>query len=123
MVSGLRGSRFPPALVVSALPPAGGGTPSCVVPYRGGGVGWGAQPPPPTLSYPPSAPSPAPPLVWGLGLWRRRVVPAVAPVGEGAAQSPGESVVGVRIRDAEHRSPFQEGRPRRLPVRPRRPDH
>ena len=27
MVSGLRGSRFPPALVVSALPPAGGGTP------------------------------------------------------------------------------------------------
>ena len=27
MVSGLRGSRFPPALVVSALPPAGGGAP------------------------------------------------------------------------------------------------
>ena len=63
------------------------------------------------------------PLVWGLGLWRRRVAPAVAPVGEGAAQSPGEPVVGVRIRDAEHRSPFQEGRPRRLPVGPRRPDH
>ena len=123
MVSGLRGSRFSSALVVSALPPAGGGTLSCVVPYRGGGVGRGAQPPPPTLSYPPSGPSPAPPLVWGLGLWRRRVVPAVAPVGEGAAQSPGEPVVGVRIRDAEHRSPFQEGRPRRLPVGPRRPDH
>ena len=46
MVSGLRGSRFPPALVVSALPPAGGGGPSCVVPYRGGGGGRGAQPPP-----------------------------------------------------------------------------
>ena len=27
MVSGLRGSRFPPALVVSSLPPAGGGAP------------------------------------------------------------------------------------------------
>ena len=27
MVSGLQGSRFPPALVVSALPPAGGGAP------------------------------------------------------------------------------------------------
>ena len=42
----LAGSRFPPALVVSALPPAGGGTLSCVVPYRGGGVGRGAQLPP-----------------------------------------------------------------------------
>ena len=89
----------------------------------GGGVGRGAQPPPPALPYPPSGPSPAPPLVWGLGLRRRRVVPAVAPVGEGAAQSPGEPVVGVRVRDAEHRSPFQESRPRRLPVGPRRPDH
>ena len=49
MVSGLRGSRFPPALVVSALPPAGGGTLSCVVPYRGGGVGRGAQPHPHSL--------------------------------------------------------------------------
>ena len=88
-----------------------------------GGRGSGGPAPPPTLSYPPSRPSPAPPLVWGLGLWRRRVVPAVAPVGEGAAQSPDEPVVGVCIRDAEHRSPFQEGRPRRLPVGPRRPDH
>ena len=79
-----------------------------------GGRGSGGPAPPSTLSYPPSGPSPAPPLVWGLGLWPRRVVPAVAPVGEGAAQSPGEPVVGVRIRDAEHRSPFQEGRPRRL---------
>ena len=43
MVSGLRGSRFPPALVVSVLPPAGGGTLSCVVPYHGGGVGRGAR--------------------------------------------------------------------------------
>ena len=88
-----------------------------------GGTWVGGQAPPATLAHPPSGPSPAPLLVWGLGLWRRRVVPAVAPVGEGAAQSPGESVVGVRIRDAEHRSPFQEGRPRRLPVGPRRPDH
>ena len=115
MVSGLRGSRFPPALVVSALPHA-----SC---RTVGGAWVGGPAPPPTLSYPPSGPSPALPLVWGLGLRRRRVVPAVAPVGEGAAQSPGEPVVGVRIRDAEHRSPFQEGRLRRLPVGPRRPDH
>ena len=84
-----------------------------------GGRGLGGPAPPPTLSHPPSGPSPAPPLVWGLGLWRRWVALAVAPVGEGAAQSPGEPVVGVRIRDAEHRSPFQEGRPRRLPVGPR----
>ena len=88
-----------------------------------GGRGSGGPAPPPTLLHPPSGPSPALPFVWGLGLWRRRVVPAVAPVGEGDAQSPGEPVVGVRIRDAEHRSPFQEGRPRRLPVGPRRPDH
>ena len=46
-VSGLRGCRFPPALVVSALPPAGGGARSSVTPYRGGGVGRGAQLPPP----------------------------------------------------------------------------
>ena len=43
MVSGLRGSRFPPALVVSVLPPAGGGTLSRVVRYHGGGVGRGAR--------------------------------------------------------------------------------
>ena len=43
MVSGLRGSRFPPALVVSVLPRAGGGTLSCVVPYHWGGVGRGAR--------------------------------------------------------------------------------
>ena len=89
----------------------------------GGAWVGGPSSPPPTLSHPPSGPSPATPLVWRLGLWRRRVAPAVAPVGEGAAQSPGELVVGVRIRDAEHRSPFQESRPRRLPVGPRRPDH
>ena len=89
----------------------------------GGAWVGGLSPPPPNLPYPPSGPSPAPPLVAGLGLRRRRVVPAVAPVGEGATQGPGEPVVGVRIRDAEHRSPFQEGRPRRLPVGPRRPDH
>ena len=46
-VSGLRGSRFPPALVVSALPPAGGCARSFVTPYLGGGVGRGAQLPPP----------------------------------------------------------------------------
>ena len=88
-----------------------------------GGRGSGGQAAPPTLSHPRSGPSPAPPLVWGLGLWRRRVASAVAPVGEGAAQSPGVPVVGVRIRDAGNRPPFQEGRPRRLAGGPRRPDH
>ena len=68
-------------------------------------------------------PSPASSLVWGLGLWRWRVPPAVAPVGEGVAQGLGEPVVGVRIYDAEHRPPLQEGRPRRLSVVPRRPNH
>ena len=37
----------PPALVVSALPPTGGGARSSVTPYCGGGVGRGALPPPP----------------------------------------------------------------------------
>ena len=131
-VSGLRGSGFPPALVVSALPPTGGGARSSVTPYLRGGVGRGAwlslggvprHCPPPTLSRPPSVPSPAPPLAWGRGLWRWRVSPAATPLGEGIAQGPGEPVVGVRICDAEHRPPFQEGRPRGLPVGPRRPDH
>ena len=63
MVSGLRGSRFPPVLVVSVLPPAGGGTLSCVVPYHGGGRGSGGPAPPLTLAHLPSGPSPAPPLV------------------------------------------------------------
>ena len=89
----------------------------------GGAWVGGRSPPPPNFSCPPSGPSPATLLVWGLGLWQRRVAPAVAPVGEGAAQGPGEPVVGVRIRDAEYRPPFQEGRPCRPPVGPRRPDH
>ena len=46
-LAGCGAAGSPPALVVSALPPAGGGTLSCVVPYRGGGVGRGAQLPPP----------------------------------------------------------------------------
>ena len=46
-VNGLQGSWFPPALVVSALPLSGVGALSCVMPYRGGGVGRGAQLPPP----------------------------------------------------------------------------
>ena len=50
-------------------------------------------------------PSPAPPLVLGRGLRRQRVPPAVAPVGEGGAQGPGEPVVGLCISEAEHRPP------------------
>ena len=68
-------------------------------------------------------PSPAPPLVLGLGLRRRRVPPAVAPVAEGGAQGPGEPVLGLRVRDAEHRPPLQDSRPRRLRVGPPRPNH
>ena len=75
-----------------------------------GSAGGGAPRhcPPLTRSSPSSGPSPAPPLVWGLVLWRWRVSPSVAPVGEGVAQGPGGPVVGVRIRDAEHRPPLQE---------------
>ena len=84
---GCGAAGFPPrSLPPPSLP--GAGARSFVTPYRGGGVGRGGQPPPPTFSRPPSGPSPAPLLVWGLGLWRRRVAPAVAPVGEGAAQGP-----------------------------------
>ena len=82
----------------------------------GGGVP--RQCPPPA----PSRPSPASSLVWRLGLRRWLVPLAVAPVGEGVAQSPGEPIVGVRICDAEHRPPLQEGRPRRLFVGPCRPN-
>ena len=42
-VSGLRGSGLPPALIVPALPPAGGGARLSVALYRGGGVGRGAR--------------------------------------------------------------------------------
>ena len=122
-LAGCRAVGSPPrSLSLPSLPREVARAPSSRRTVGGAWVG-GPSPPPPTLPYPPSGSSPAPPLVWGLGLRRRRVVPAVAPVGEGAAQSPGEPVVGVRIRDAEHRSPFQEGRPRRLSVGPRRPDH
>ena len=80
-VGGLRSSGFPPALVVSALPPTGGGARPSVAPYCGGGVGRGTRLrpggrpttlSPPTLCRPWSGPSRAPPLVWGLGLrwWR-----------------------------------------------------
>ena len=103
-----------------------------VAPYFGGGAGRGARLrggaiygtiPPPILSRPSSGPSPAPPLVWGLGLWQWQLWPAVAPVNEGIAQDPGQPVVGVRMRDAEHRPPLQEGQPRGAPFGPRRPDH
>ena len=114
---GVQGRRFF-SLPPSALGPGGEGGGD-----RGGPSGPLGPAPPPTFSRPPSGPSPAPPLVWGLGLWRRRVAPAVAPVGEGAAQGPGEPVVRVRVHDAKYRPPFQEGRPRRPPVGPRCPDY
>ena len=117
----LRGSRFPPFCL--PLPSRRRWRALLRHAVSWGGRGLGSPAPPPTLSRPPSGPSPAPPLVWGLGLLRWRVAPAVEPVGKGAAQGPREPVVGVNVRDAEHRPPFQEGRPRRPPVGPRRPDH
>ena len=54
--------------------------------FAGGGVPQHC--PPPTLLSPSSGPSPVPPLVGGLGLWRWRVSPMVPPVGEGVAQGP-----------------------------------
>ena len=68
-------------------------------------------------------PSPAPPLVWRLGLQRLQVPPAVAPVGEVAAQGPAEPVVGLRVRDGEQRHPLEESPPRRFPVGPPRQNH
>ena len=55
--------------------------------------------------------SPAPLLVWGLGLRRWWVPRAVAPVAKGGAQAPGQPDIGLRVRDAEHRPPLQESRP------------
>ena len=134
-VSGLQGSGPPPALVAPVLSPTRGGARPFAAPYNGGvwvgrpGSVLGGVPmsPRPPLALIASAggvrPSPASSLVWGLGLRLRRVSPAVAPVGEGVAQSPGEPLVGIRMRDAEHRPPLQESRPRGLPVGPRRPNH
>ena len=51
------------------------------------------------------------------------IPPQMLQTGASFCQGPGESVVGFRIRDAEHRPPFEEGRPRQPPVGPRRPDH
>ena len=134
-VSGLRGSGVPPALVAPPVSPTGGGVHPPAAPYRwgvgdalwvGGPVLPGGCPVSLILPHPhvPIAwdhhrrarPSPAPPLEWGLGLRGRWVPPAVAPVGEGGAQGPGEPVAGLCIRDAEHRPPLQESRPRQLPA-------
>ena len=119
---GCRGSGLPLALVAPALPPTGGGARPSVALYRGGGAGWGARlrrgggaaalspshPPAPAIWADGALPSPASPLEWGLGPWWWRVPTAVAPVGDGVAQGPGEPVFGVRIRDAEHRPPSRK---------------
>ena len=77
-VSGLRGSGLPLALVVPALPPAGGGARLSAALYRGGGVGQGARRcrggRPAALSPPDSLA----PVVWA-------VTCAAACVGVGAA--------------------------------------
>ena len=67
--------------------------------------------------------SPAPSFVWGLGLRRRLVCGLVAPVAEGSANRPGQPDVGLRVRDAEHRPPFQERRLSRPLIGPSRSNH
>ena len=136
-VIGLRGSGPPLALGAPMFPPTGGGTRPSAALYGGGGCGSGGPAPlggasRVTVPCPPHRahslgrgawPSPPSSLVRGLGLRQWRVPPAVAPVGEGVAQSPGEPVVGIRIGDAEHRPPLQESWPGRRPVGPRRLNH
>ena len=65
----------------------------------------------------------APLFAWGLGLRRWRVPRAVAPLAEGGAQGPGQPDFGLRVRDAEHCPPFQEGWPLQPPVGPSHPNH
>ena len=136
-VSGLRGSVPPLALVApSSLPQEVTRAPPSRCTVGGAWVGGpdsarGGRPKALSPSHPlaPIAwadgarPSPASSLVWGLGLQQWQVPQAVAPVGEGVAQSPGKPVVGIRIRDAEHRPPLQEGPPSPLSVGPRRLNH
>ena len=102
-VSGLRGNGPALALVAPVLPPTGGAACPSGALYGGGGVGRGARlrrrgrpaALPPSNPLAPIAwvdgarPSLASSLVWGLGLRRWRVPPAVAPAGEGVAQSAG----------------------------------
>ena len=121
-VSGLRGSGPPLALVAPILPPTGRGARPPAALYGGGCVGRGARLRRGGRAAALSPSHPLAPIAWAvgarlspvsslvrrLGLRRWRVPPAVAPVGEGVAQSPGEPVVGIRIPDAEHRRPLQE---------------
>ena len=109
-----------------------------VVRWGGGVAVWVGGPGPAGDGVPPHCPFPTPSrsspgqagrgrhlrrcLPWGLGLRRQQVPRAVAPVGEGVAQGPGEPVVGIQICDPEHRPSFKESRPRRLPVGPGRPN-
>ena len=65
----------------------------------------------------------APPFARGLGLRRWSVPWAVALVAEGGAQGPGHPHIGLRVRDAQQRPPFQKGRPPWPPVRPSSPNH
>ena len=147
VVSGLRVSGFPRivrvrVLTAPALSPTGGGTCPPAVRTAGSWVGRSGSggpglprghPAPLVLSHPPvpaawdhscrARPPPAQPLPVGQGLRRRRVPPAVAPVAEGGVQGPGEPVVGLRVRDAEHPPPLQESPPRWLLVGPPRPNN
>ena len=132
-VSGSRAvGQWASLLVAPAPSPTGGAARPSAAPYGWGAGGrapgrearpcWGGRPaamspPQPLIAWARGArPSPASPLTRVLGLRRRRVPPAVAPVGERVVQGPGEPVVGICICDAEHRPPFQESRPGRLPA-------
>ena len=118
----------PPLEVARAPPPRG--TSGGVWVGGPGSAGGGAPRhcPLPTPSR--SSPGPAgrgrhlrPRLCGGWSCGGGGFLPAVAPVGEGVAQSPGEPVVGICVCDTEDRPPLQEGQPVRFPVGPRRPNH
>ena len=68
------------------------------------------------------APSPAPPLGWGLWVRRWRVPRTAGPVDEDGAQGPGQRDIGLWVRDAEYCPPLQESRPPQLLVGPSRPN-
>ena len=121
------GSGITLVLVMSCCADCGGGGALRVGgpgPARGGDLGRRSAPTPPcSLSgvRGPACresghcrrvwPSPAPLLAWGLGIRRRRVPRAVAPVADGDGQGLGWPEIGLLVFGAEYRPPFRESGP------------